>query len=176
MQKQKDPPIESKSPSNDSKRISLRSCYVFRRSSSATDILVLSSSSSPPPTAAPLLINDTNGSILDILIPNTQVCYSIRFVDDMYARKWFYIIHSKISRCLLEILPEIEEHFYVTRHTNEIKALGWLAEQVNHDEIKLWKSIFLILTESDICFLNNAPVSRQTCREPDIVYPILSIR
>ena len=163
----------------ETKRISLRSCYIFRRSSLATDIFVFSSTSSPSPTASPLLTNGTNGSILDIIIPNTQTCYSIRFVDDMYARKWFYIIHSKISRSLLENLPEIEEHFYIARHTNEIKALGWLAEQVNYHEstnIKSWRSVFLVLTESEICFLPGAPTSRQTCREPDIVYPILSSR
>ena len=134
--------IQKRSPnqsSNDStpfetKRISLRLCYVFRRSSSATDILVLSSSSSPPITASPLLNNGTNGSILDLVLPYSQTCYSIRFVDDMYARKWFYIIHSKISRCLVENLPEMEEYFYVARNTNEVKALGWVAEQVHHDE------------------------------------------
>jgi hypothetical protein len=97
----------------------------------------------------------------------------------MYARKWFYIIHSKISRCLLEILPEIEEYFYVERNTNEVKALGWLAEQVHHDEmtrIKSWRPVFLVLTDSEICFLSCAPVSKQSCREPDVVYPILSSR
>jgi hypothetical protein len=178
------PTTISHQSSNDSilyetKRISLRLCYVFRRSSSATDILVLSSSSLPPPTASPRLINGTNGSILDIVLPYHEICYSIRFVDDMYARKWFYIIHSKISRCLLEILPEIEEYFYVARNTNEVKALGWLAEQVNHHEmtgVKSWRPIFLVLTDSEICFLSYAPVSKQTCREPDIVYPILTSR
>jgi hypothetical protein len=97
----------------------------------------------------------------------------------MYARKWFYIIHSKISRCLLEILPEIEEYFYVARNTNEVKALGWLAEQVKYDEIsgiKSWRPVFLVLTDSEICFLSCVPISKQTCREPDIVYPILSSR
>ncbi len=162
----------------ETKRISLRLCYVFRRSSSATDTLVLSSSS-PPPTASPILTDGTNGSILDIVLPYTGTCYSIRFVDDMYARKWFYIIHSKISRCLLEILPEIEEYFYVTRNTSEINALGWLAEQVNQNEItgmKSWRPIFLVLTDLEICFLSYAPISKQTCREPDIVYPILCSR
>jgi hypothetical protein len=164
---------------HETKRISLRLCYVFRRSSSATDILVLSSSSSPPITASPLLHNGANGSILDIVLPYSQTCYSIRFVDDMYARKWFYIIHSKISRCLMENLPEMEEYFYVARNTNEVKALGWVAEQVHHDEntgIKSWRPVFLVLTDSEICFLSCAPVSKQTCREPDIVYPILSSR
>jgi len=169
--------------SNDSilyetKRISLRLCYVFRRSSSATNILVLSSSS-PPITASPLLTNGTNGSILDIVLPYTQTCYSIRFVDDMYARKWFYIIHSKISRCLLEILPEIEEYFYVARNTNEVKALGWLAEQVKYDDIsgiKSWRPVFLVLTDSEICFLSCVPLSKQTYRKPDVIYPILSSR
>jgi len=182
MQKQNSSSSQ-KQLSNDSilyetKRISLRLCYVFRRSSSATDILVLSSSS-PPITMSPLLTNGTNGSVLDIVLPYNQTCYSIRFVDDMYARKWFYIIHSKISRCLLEILPDIEEYFYVSRNTNQIKALGWLAEQVNHDKItgiKSWKPIFLILTDSEICLLSYAPLSKQTCQEPDIVYPILSSR
>ncbi|CAF0951708.1 unnamed protein product [Rotaria sordida] len=170
--------------SNDSifyetKRIPLRLCYVFRRSSSASDILVLSSSFLPPLTASPLLINDTNGSILDIILPHIQTCYSIRFVDNMYARKWFYILHSKISRYLLDILPEIEEHLIITRNTNEIKALGWLAEQVNYDEIttiKSWRPIFLILTDSEICFFGSSFISRQICRELDIVYPILGSR
>jgi len=97
----------------------------------------------------------------------------------MYARKWFYIIHSKISRCLLEILPEIEEYFYVARNTNEVKALGWLAEQVKYDEIsgiKSWRPVFLVLTDSEICFLSSVPISKQTYREPNIVYPILSSR
>jgi len=167
----------------ETKRISLRLCYIFRRSSSTNDILVLSSSStsSPPITSAPSLTNGTNGSIVDIVLPYAQTCYSVRFVDDMHARKWFHIIHSKISRCLLEILPEIEEYFYGARNANEVKALGWLTEQVNHDETitaitKSWKPVFLVLTDAEICFLCCAPVSRQTCREPDIVYSILSTR
>jgi hypothetical protein len=180
--------------SNDSllyetKRISLRLCYIFRRSSSNNDTLVLSSptanlsTSTTPTTASPPLTDGTNGSILDIVLPYAQTCYSVRFVDDMHARKWFHIIHSKISRCLLEILPEIEEHFYVARNANEVKALGWLTEQVNNDETtptmtatKAWKPVFLVLTDAEICFLCCAPVSRQTCREPDIVYSILSTR
>jgi hypothetical protein len=178
----------SQQSSNDStlyetKRISLRLCYIFRRSSTANDILVLPSSSTtttPPTTAAPPSINGTNGSIVDIVLPYAQTCYSVRFVDDMHARKWFHIIHSKISRCLLEILPEIEEHFYSARNANEVKALGWLTEQVNNDETtgatKTWKPVFLVLTDAEICFLCCAPVSRQTCREPDIVYSILSTR
>ena len=163
----------------ETKRISLRLCYVFRRLSSATDVLVLSTTSSPPATAAPLLTNGMNGSILDVIFPYNQICYSLRFVDDMYARKWFYILHAKISRYLLEILPEIEEYFYVTRNCQEIKALGWLAEQMSDDErtrLKCWRPIFLILTDAEICFLSCAPVSKQTCREPDIAYPILSSR
>lgn len=177
----------SQQSSNDStlyetKRISLRLCYIFRRSSTTNDILVLSSSTlTPPITAAPPLTNGTNGSIVDIVLPYAQTCYSVRFVDDMHARKWFHIIHSKISRCLLEILPEIEEHFYGARNANEVKALGWLTEQVNNDETistvnKSWKPVFLVLTDAEICFLCCAPVSRQTCREPDIVYSILSTR
>jgi len=183
----KNPMNISQQSSNDStlyetKRISLRLCYIFRRSSSTNDILVLSSSSTitPPITAAPPLTNGTNGSIVDIVLPYAQTCYSVRFVDDMHARKWFHIIHSKISRCLLEILPEIEEHFYSARNANEVKALGWLTEQVNNDETtgatKTWKPVFLVLTDAEICFLCCAPVSRQTCREPDIVYSILSTR
>jgi hypothetical protein len=184
----KNPMNISQQSSNDStlyetKRISLRLCYIFRRSSSTNDILVLSSSSTitPPITAAPSLTNGTNGSIVDIVLPYAQTCYSVRFVDDMHARKWFHIIHSKISRCLLEILPEIEEHFYGARNANEVKALGWLTEQVNNDETistatKSWKPVFLVLTDAEICFLCCAPVSRQTCREPDIVYSILSTR
>ena len=182
---------DSKKPSNnisqqstndstlyETKRISLRLCYVFRRSSTTNDILVLSSSTSLT-TAAPTLTNGTNGSIVDIVLPYAQTCYSVRFVDDMHARKWFHIIHSKISRCLLEILPEIEEYFYSARNANEVKALGWLTEQVNNDETtqtKTWKPVFLVLTDAEICFLCCAPVSRQTCREPDIVYSILSTR
>ena len=183
-------------PTNDSilyetKRISLRLCYIFRRLSSANDVLVLPSTTgntnvcAPPSTAAPSLTNGTNGSILDIVLPYAQTCYSVRFLDDVQAKKWFQIIHSKISRCLLEILPEIEEHFYVARNATEVKALGWLTEQVNHDEtsaaaaltpIKSWKPVFLVLTDAEICFLCCAPVSRQTCREPDLVYSILSTR
>ncbi len=164
----------------ETKRISLRLCYIFRRSSSTNDILVLSSST-PPTTAAPPLTNGSNGSIVDIVLPYAQTCYSVRFVDDMHARKWFHIIHSKISRCLLEILPEIEEYFYGARNANEVKALGWLTEQVNPDETntattKSWKPVFLVLTDAEICFLCCAPVSRQTCREPDLVYSILSTR
>ena len=130
-------------------------------------------------TAAPPSINGSNGSILDIVLPYAQTCYSVRFIDDMHARKWFHIIHSKISRCLLEILPEIEEHFYGARNANEVKALGWLTEQVTTDETmatKSWKPVFLVLTDAEICFLCCAPVSRQTCREPDLVYSILSTR
>jgi hypothetical protein len=125
------------------------------------------------------LTNGTNASIIDIVLPYAQTCYSVRFLDDVQARKWFHIIHSKISRCLLEILPEIEEHFYVARNANEVKALGWLTEQVQQDETsttKPWKPVFLVLTDAEICFLCCAPVSRQTCREPDLVYSILSTR
>lgn len=168
----------------ETKRISLRLCYIFRRSSSANDTLVLSSPSSSSTssiaTAPSSLTNGTNGSIVDIILPYAQTCYSVRFVDDMHARKWFHIIHSKISRCLLEILPEIEEHFYGARNANEVKALGWLTEQINNDEpntiTKSWKPVFLVLTDAEVCFLCCAPVSRQTCREPDLVYSILSTR
>ncbi|CAF0720435.1 unnamed protein product [Adineta steineri] len=172
----------SQQSSNDSilyetKRISLRLCYIFRRSSSTNDILLLSSTTSVSPiTTTSSSSSFTNGSILDIVLPYAQTCYSVRFVDDMHAKKWFQIIHSKISRCLLEILPEIEEHFCVARNANEVKALGWLTEQVNNEEMKAWKPVFLVLTDAEICFLCCAPVSRQTCREPDIVYSILSTR
>jgi hypothetical protein len=175
-------PINSKrNPSNDSilyetKRISLRLCYIFRRSSTVNETLVLSSS--PLTTAAPASSTNSNGSIVDIVLPYAQTCYSVRFSDDLHARKWFHIIHSKISRCLLEILPEIEEHFYGSRNATEVKALGWLTEQLNTEESmnKSWKPVFLVLTDAEICFLCCAPVSRQTCREPDIIYPILSTR
>ena len=161
----------------ETKRVSLRLCYVFRRSSSAADLLVFSSLN-PPENASPLLTDGTNGSVLDIVLPSTQTCYSVRFVDDMYARKWFYIIHSKISRYLLDILPEIEEHFYVTRNAKGIKAVGWLAERVKSDDrsVSLWQPVFLVVTESDVCFFSSTPLSRQVCREPDSAYPILSTR
>ena len=178
----KDPTNSKRNDSTlyETKRISLRLCYIFRRSSSSNDILALSSTT-PLTTAAPLSTIGSNGSIVDIVLPYAQTCYSVRFVDDMHARKWFHIIHSKISRCLLEILPEIEEHFYGSRNANEVKALGWLTEQVNSEEInstmtKSWKPVFLVLTDAEVCFLCCAPVSRQTCREPDLVYSILSTR
>jgi hypothetical protein len=185
LNSKKTPINNSQQSSNESilyetKRISLRLCYIFRRSSITNDTLVLSTSTTTSPiTTAPSLTNGTNGSILDIVLPYAQTCYSVRFIDEMHARKWFHIIHSKISRCLLEILPEIEEHFYVARNANEVKALGWLTEQVNNDETsmnKSWKPVFLVLTDAEICFLCCAPVSKQTCREPDIVYSILSTR
>jgi hypothetical protein len=162
----------------ESKRIVLRLCYVFRRSSSATDLLVLASCLPSNSSAAPLMINGTNGSILDIVLPSTQTYYSVRFVDDMYARRWFYIIHAKISRFLLELLPEIEEHFHAVRHAKEIKACGWLAEQIVTDDrtIKSWRPMFLVVTDAELCFLSSTPLSRQTCREPDLIYPILSTR
>ena len=181
----KSPVTTSQQTSNNSilyetKRISLRLCYIFRRSSSTNDTLILSSASTTPIAASRTLTNDTNGSILDIVLPYAQTCYSVRFTDDNHARKWFHIIHSKISRCLLEILPEIEEYFYVARQANEVKALGWLTEQVNNDEVTIvtrsWKPVFLVLTDTEVCFLCCAPVSRQTCREPDVVYSILSTR
>ncbi|CAF0907091.1 unnamed protein product [Didymodactylos carnosus] len=166
----------------ETKRVSLRLCYVFRRSSNTNELLVLSSQTSTmaPPTAAPSIASN-NGTILDIVLPYAQTCYSIKFLDEIICKKWFYIIHSKISRCLLEILPEIEEHFYVARNANELKALGWLAEQVNTDDnltssAIAWRPVFLVLTDAEICFLCCAPVSRQTCREPDTVYSILSTR
>ncbi|UJR30813.1 hypothetical protein I4U23_018331 [Adineta vaga] len=169
------PPSSNDSILYETKRISLRLCYIFRRSSITNDNLVLSSTTtSMPLVTAPSSVS--NGSILDIVLPYAQTCYSVRFVDDMHARKWFHIIHSKISRCLLEILPEIEEHFCVARNATEVKALGWLTEQVNNEEPKSWKPVFLVLTDAEICFLCCAPVSKQTCREPDIVYPILSTR
>lgn len=192
-----DPTItSSQGSSNESilyetKRISLRLCYVFRRSSTNNDVLVLSSSGTTstgtpanniiPPTAAPSLPNNSNGLIMDIILPYAQTCYSVKFSDEVQTKKWFYLIHSKISRCLLEILPEIEEHFYVSRNANEVKALGWLTEQVQQDDSspsgsKFWKPVFLVLTDSEICFLCCAPVSRQTCREPDLIYPVLSTR
>ncbi|CAF1093059.1 unnamed protein product [Didymodactylos carnosus] len=166
----------------ETKRVSLRLCYVFHRSSNTNDLLVLSSSTSnmTPATAAPSL-GSNNGAILDVVLPYAQTCYSIKFLDETSCKKWFHIIHSKISRCLLEILPEIEEHFYVERNANELKALGWLAEQVNTDDNLTsstigWRPVFLVLTDTEICFLCCAPVSRQTCREPDTVYSILSTR
>lgn len=169
------PPSSNDSILYETKRISLRLCYIFRRSSVTNDVLVLTSTTtSNPLVTAPSSVS--NGSILDIVLPYAQTCYSVRFADDIHARKWFQIIHSKISRCLLEILPEIEEHFCVARNATEVKALGWLTEQVNNEEPKSWKPVFLVLTDAEICFLCCAPVSKQTCREPDIVYPILSTR
>lgn len=184
--KKSNPTTISQQSSNDSvlyetKRISLRLCYIFRRSSTTNDNLILSSAStSTAPITAPSA-SSANGSILDIVLPYAQTCYSVRFTDEMHAKKWFHIIHSKISRCLLEILPEIEEYFYVARHANEVKALGWLTEQVNNEEsmnstTKSWKPVFLVLTDAELCFLCCAPVSKQTCREPDVVYSILSTR
>lgn len=163
----------------ETKRIPLRFCYIFRRLSSAHDRLVFSSTSAPPINAAPVLINGTNGSILDLVLPYSQICYSIRFVDDMYARKWFYIIHAKISRCLLQILPEIEEYFYSARNIGEVRTMGWLAEQIHRDNMtgmKSWRAIFLVITNSEIYFLSSTPVSKQACREPNLIYPILSSR
>ena len=158
----------------ESKRIPLRLCFIFRRSSLATDILVSSFR-----RAAPLLTNGTNGSVIDLVLPHTRTSHSIRFVDDMYARRWFYILHSKVSRCLSKLVPEIEKLLYVARDTCQIKALGWLAEQVNNDEIttiKSWQPVFLILTDSEICFFPCSLISKQMCRELSIVYPILSSR
>ena len=157
----------------ETKRISLRLCYIFHRSSTSNETLTLSSTNLPiAPTS------NSNGSILDLILPYAQTCYSLRFHDDLQAKKWFHILHSKISRCLLEILPEIEEYFYSSRNASEVKALGWLTEQISNDEqiVKCWKPVFLVLTDAEICFLCCAPVSRQTCREPDVVYPILSAR
>ena len=164
---------------SENKRLPLRFCYVFRRLSSAQDRLVFSSTSAPPIAAAPVIISGSNGSILDLALPSSQTCYSIRFVDDMYARKWFYIIHAKISRCLLQMLPEIEEYFYSARNIGEVRTMGWLAEQIHRDEMtgmKSWRPIFLVLTNSEIYFLSSTPISKQACREPNLVYPILSSR
>lgn len=170
----------TKDSSNDStlyetKRISLRLCYIFRRSSTTNETLTLSSTNLP---IAPSPTSNSNSSILDLILPYAQTCYSLHFQDEMQAKKWFHILHSKISRCLLEILPEIEEYFYSSRNASEVKALGWLTEQISTDEqiTKSWKPVFLVLTDAEICFLCCAPVSRQTCREPDVIYPILSTR
>lgn len=159
----------------ETKRISLRLCYIFCRSSTTDETLMLSSTNLP---IAPSPTPNSNSSILDLILPYAQTCYSLHFHDEMQAKKWFHILHSKISRCLLEILPEIEEYFYSSRNASEVKALGWLTEQVSNDEqiTKCWKPVFLVLTDAEICFLCCAPVSRQTCREPDVIYPILSTR
>ena len=128
----------------------------------------------PHAGVAPLLSDGTNGAILDLVLPSSQTFHSVRFVDDMYARKWFYIIHTRISRSL----PEIAEQFYASRHGSEIKALGWLAEQVSGEDspIKSWRPVFLVVTDTELCFLSSTPVSRQACREVETSYPILCTR
>lgn len=158
----------------ETKQIYLRSSFVFRRFSSTSDSLVLS----------PFTVSNRNstgsnhGSILDIVVPSTQTLYSVRFVDDMYARNWFYIIQAKISRYLIEMLPEIEENLAVTRHCSEVRAMGWLSEQINHDDSteKSWRPVFLVITDSELCFFSTIPVSKQHCRDADAFHPILSCR
>ena len=162
--------------SYETKRISLRSCYVFRRFSSTTDILVLPSPIVP--SNASSLSECLNGSILDIVMPSTQTSYSVRFVDDMYARKWYFIIQTKISRYLMEMLAEIEENLCSTRNAHEIKAMGWLAEQIKTDEtiVKSWRPVFLIITNAELCLFSTMPINKQQCRHVDSAYPILTCR
>ena len=123
-------------------------------------------------------MNGTNGSILDLVVPPTDLVQSVRFVDDMYARRWFFILHAKIGRYLQEIQPDIAAHLYAVRNAREIKALGWLAEQMQSDETqqRSWKPRFLIVTDAEICFFTSTPISRQVCREADLIYPILTTR
>jgi len=170
-------PTNEESNYYETKRISLRLCYVFRRSTSTNDLLVLSSSSSIQTDASPFLIDGTNGSILDLVVPSTDSIQSVRFVDEMYARRWFFILHAKISRYLQEIQSTIATHFHAVRNSKEIKALGWLAERIdNESHLISWKPKFLIVTDAEICFFTSTPISRQNCREAELIYPILTTR
>ena len=68
---------------------------------------------------------------------------------------------SRVYKKNLDIIDkkdqkEIEEYFDVARHANEVKALGWLTEQINTDDTtimtKSWKPVFLVLTDGiDVC-------------------------
>lgn len=95
----------------------------------------------------------------------------------MYARRWFFILHAKISRYLQEIQSTIATHFHAVRNSKEIKALGWLAERIdNESHLTSWKPKFVIVTDAEICFFTSTPISRQNCREAELIYPILTTR
>lgn len=83
-----------------------------------------------------------------------------------------------MGRYLQEIQPDIATHFYAVRNAKAINAFGWLAEKMQNDEndLRSWKARFVVVTDAEICFFHSTPISKQICREPDLIYPILTTR
>ncbi|KAM8947174.1 beta-2-syntrophin [Pelodytes ibericus] len=145
---------DSGSPKHkDCKVIPLRMCYAARN----------------------LTMSDPEGRLVELRSPDG--CHSIvlRCRDSAAALSWSQALHNNITALLPQVLAETQRMLGAT--SEELRNLGWVAEQVSPDDGRaVWHPALAAVLQRDFLLFDGMPHTREEWESPKQRLPLISTR
>ncbi|KAG8437524.1 hypothetical protein GDO86_008290 [Hymenochirus boettgeri] len=137
----------------DSKVIPLKMCYSVRN----------------------LSMPDPEGRLVELRSPNGCHSLVLRCRDSASALSWSLALHNNITALLPQVLAETQN---ILRATGEdIKQLGWVAEQVSHDDGRqAWRPVLAAVSQKDFLLFDSMPSDWEEWARPKSRLPLISTR
>ncbi|XP_053304806.1 beta-2-syntrophin [Spea bombifrons] len=139
--------------SRDCKVIPLKMCYAARN----------------------LSMCDPEGRLVEMRSPDG--CHSIilRCRDSASALSWSQALHSNITALLPQVLAETQRMLGTT--SEDLRNLGWVAEQVSQDDGRsLWHPVLIAVSQKDFLLFDSMPRTREEWESPRHRLPLIYTR
>ncbi|OCT84478.1 beta-2-syntrophin [Xenopus laevis] len=126
-------------------------------------------------SARNLSVSDPEGRLVELRSPDG--CHSIvlRSRDSASALSWSLALHNNITALLPQVLAEIQSMLGPTGE--DIRHLGWVAEQVSQDDGRpLWQPVLAAVSQKDFLLFDAMPRTQEEWAKPKHRLPLISTR
>ncbi|PAA94019.1 hypothetical protein BOX15_Mlig003822g1 [Macrostomum lignano] len=121
-----------------------------------------------------LSLPDPGRCCLELHSPCCKRSCLLRCPTPERANVWFAALHAQIDLLTAACLAELNR---VLPASQEVKQMGWLAEQVHDDSGHPgWRPAFCAISDRDILLYEAAPASREAWSSPMHQHPLLATR
>ncbi|KAM4722066.1 beta-2-syntrophin [Rhinophrynus dorsalis] len=142
-----------KHSSRDCKIIPLKMCYSVRN----------------------LSMSDPEGRLVELRSPDGCHSLVLRCRDSSSALSWSQALHNNIAALLPQVLAETQSMLGAT--SEELRHLGWVAEQVSQDDGRsVWHPVLGAITQKDFLLFDSMPRTQVEWGSPKQRLPLISTR
>ncbi|XP_053555392.1 beta-2-syntrophin isoform X2 [Bombina bombina] len=126
-------------------------------------------------TARNLSVSDPEGRLVELRSPDG--CHSLVLCcrDSASALSWSQALHNNITALLPQVLAETHRMLGAT--SEELRHLGWVAEQVSVDDGRsVWQPALAAVTQRDFLIFDAMPRTKEEWGSPKQRLPLISTR
>ncbi|KAM4614121.1 beta-2-syntrophin [Discoglossus pictus] len=126
-------------------------------------------------TARNLSMSDPEGRLVELRSPDGCHSLVLRCRDSASALSWCQALHNNITALLPQVLAETQGMLGAS--SEELRHLGWVAEQVPQDDGRsLWQPALAAISQRDFLLFDCMPRTREEWGSPKHRLPLISTR